>query len=85
MSNIFDEYTAVELRKIFNEPTDNWPESFCSYVNRELADSLLDIWLENHDDNDYRDEVRDIVENLTYGYKDDDGNEMLDFNPKENV
>jgi hypothetical protein len=77
--NIFDIYSASELRDIFRDPTDSWPESFCSYVNRELADSLLDGWLDNHSDKEYREEAREIIENLTYGYEDEDGNEMLEL------
>jgi predicted deacylase len=77
--NIFDIYSASELRDIFRDSTDSWPESFCSYVNRELAESLLDIWLDNHSDKEYREEVREIIENLTYGYEDENGNEMFEL------
>lgn len=83
MDNIFDEFTSAELRDIFRKPTEEWPEGFCEYVNNILSGQLLDAWLESHDDKDYREEVRRIVEDLTYGYKDDEGNELLEFN--ENV
>mgnify|MGYP006268317779 CR=1 FL=1 len=78
--SIFDDYTAAQLREIFREPTNSWPEDFLCFVNNELAGDLLDQWLESHDDKEYRDMVKDIIENLTYGYEDEDGNEMLEFN-----
>lgn len=80
--SIFDEYTAYGLRQIFQEK--HWPEEFRRWIHREIAYQLLDSWLENTDDESYRETVRSIVETMTYGYEDDDGNEMLDFNPKEN-
>jgi len=83
MNNIFDEYTAYQLRQIFQEK--HWPEEFRDWIHREIAYELLDSWLESVDDASYKEKVRCIIENMTYGYEDDDGNEMLDFNPKENV
>ena len=77
--NIFDSYSASELREIFREDTNSWPEEFCSHLNNMLANELLDEWLENHDDSKYREKIRDIVEDLTYGYEDDDGNELKEF------
>lgn len=77
--NIFDDYSAGELREIFREDTNSWPEDFCHYVNNQLADQLLDEWLDNHDDGQYRERIRDIIEDLTYGYEDDDGNELKEF------
>lgn len=76
---MFDEYTAAEMRDIFREPTENWPEEFCNYVHGIMANNLLDMWLGDHDDNEYREEVRSIIEEITYGYTDDDGNELLEF------
>jgi hypothetical protein len=76
---MFDEYTAAEMREIFREPTENWPEEFCNYVHGIMANNLLDMWLGDHDDNEYREEVRSIIEEITYGYTDDDGNELLEF------
>jgi len=81
MSNIFDTYNPWEMREIFRKPTEQWPEEFCKYVNRGLADKLLDEWLYSHEDSEYREEVRQIVEDTTYGYESDDGQEMLDFDP----
>lgn len=84
--DIFDEFTAAELREIFREPTENWPDDFCEYVNNIFASSLLDSWLENHTDEEYREEIRQYVEDLTYGYTDADGNVFheLDENVEEN-
>jgi len=79
--NIFDTYQPYELREIFRKPTNEWPEEFCLYVNIGLADKLLDEWLYAHSDEDYRDEVKQIVEDTTYGYESEDGQEMLDFDP----
>ena len=83
MDNVFDEFTVSELRQIFREPTDNWPEDFLNYVNNILASELLDMWLESHSDEEYREEVRQIVEELTYGYTDENGNVYYELN--ENV
>jgi hypothetical protein len=37
--------------------------------------------LETVTDEEYLERARDIIESETYGYEDDDGNELLDFNP----
>lgn len=79
MDNIFDDFSAAELREIFRKPTEHWPEDFCDYVHRLMADNLLDMWLGDHTDSEYREEVRGIVEEITYGYTDADGNELLEF------
>ncbi len=78
-NNIFDAYSAGEIREIFREDTNSWPEEFCSHLNNMLANELLDEWLENNDDSQYRARIRSIVEDLTYGYEDDDGNELKEF------
>lgn len=75
--NIFDNYSAYQLRQIFAET--EWPEDFKKWVHEEIAYELLDSWLSDIDDDIYRDRVRNIVEDMTYGYKDEDGKEMLDF------
>jgi len=77
--NIFDKYSAYELRQIYASPISDWPEPFKNWIHKEIAESLLDSWLENVDDNEYRDRVHEIVENMTYGYPDKNGNEMLDL------
>lgn len=77
MDNIFDIYSPYQLRQIFLEK--NWPEGFKKWVHEELAYELLDSWLSDVDEDIYRNRVRDIVENMTYGYEDENGNEMLDF------
>jgi hypothetical protein len=79
--NIFDDYTAEQIREIWREDTNSWPEDFCNHINRELAYDLLDDWLHSHDNDEYREKTRDIIENLTYGCEDGDGNELLEFNP----
>lgn len=82
---ILDTYSAYEVRDIWRDDTNSWPEDFILSVNDVLASDLLDQWLESHSDAEYRERVREIVEDETYGYEDEDGNEMLDFNPhKEN-
>jgi hypothetical protein len=82
---ILDTYSAYKVRDIWRDDTNSWPEDFILSVNDVLASDLLDQWLESHSDAEYRERVREIVEDETYGYEDEDGNEMLDFNPhKEN-
>ena len=78
-NNIFDAYSAGEIREIFREDTDLWPEEFCSHLDNMLANELLDEWIEHHDDSQYRARIRRIVEDLTYGYEDNDGNELKEF------
>lgn len=77
--NIFDKYSAYELRQIYASPINDWPKPFKKWIHEEIAESLLYYWLENVDDNEYRDRVHEIVENETYGYPDENGNEMLDL------
>lgn len=81
--DILNDFNPHELREIFRQPTEQWPEDFCNHVHRFFADNLLDMWLGDHDDNEYRDEIRSIIEEITYGYTDEHGNELLEFN--ENV
>lgn len=83
MDNIFDEFTAAELREIFRKPTEHWPEDFCNYVHGIMANNLLDMWLGDHSDSEYREEVRQIVEDFTYGYTDGHGNVFYELD--ENV
>lgn len=75
--NIFDDFTPYQLRQIFLEK--NWPEEFRDWIHKEIAYELLDSWLESVDDASYEERIRQIIENMTYGYEDEDGNEMLDF------
>lgn len=77
--DILNDFTPNELREIFRQPTEQWPEDFCNHVHRFLADNLLDMWLGDHDDNEYREEIRSIIEEITYGYTDEHGNELLEF------
>jgi len=79
--NIFDHYSPYQLRQIFVEK--EWPKDFLDAIHREIAYELLDSWLENVDDEAYNERVRNIIENLTYGYEDENGNEMTDFIPNE--
>lgn len=81
--DILNDFTPRELREIFRKPTEHWPEDFCNHVNRWFADFLLDMWLGDHTDEEYREEIRQIVEDITYGYTDEDGNELLEFD--ENI
>lgn len=74
---IFDEYSPYELRQIFQQK--HWPQEFKDAMHKEIAYELLDSWLESVDEETYNERVRGIIENMTYGYEDDDGNEMTDF------
>lgn len=80
MNNIFDKYTAQELRNIFIQ--DEWPEDFRKFVHEDIAYELLDSWLESVDDDIYKEKVRGIIEDITYGHQDENGNKMLDFEPE---
>lgn len=79
--NIFDEHTAYQLRQIFSEK--EWPKEFKDWIHEQIAYDLLDSWLETADEDTYKEKAREIVENTTYGYEDEDGEEMFDFYPEE--
>ena len=79
MSSIFDSYSPYQLRQIFREK--NWPEDFRNWINQEIATELLDSWLESVSEETYTDTVRNIIENMTFGYDDENGKEMLEFHP----
>lgn len=81
MSNIFDKYTATQLREIYTTPQEQWPEDFLHFIHDEIANELLDNWLEQSDMDEYMEKAREIVEDNTYGYQDENGNELLDFLP----
>lgn len=74
-----DHFSAGDLREMFKKPTNSWSEEYLEVVNQWLADELLDSFLESHDDQQYRERIKGIVEDMTYGYEDNDGKEMLDF------
>ena len=76
--SLFDNYSAFELRQIFLQK--HWPEDFRQAIHEEIAYELLDSWLESVDDDVYNERVRGIIETMTYGYEDENGHEMLDFN-----
>lgn len=77
MNNIFDHYTAYELRQIFKQKS--WPQEFKDAIHKEIAYELLDSWLESVDDDSYKERVRGIIERMTYGYEDENGQIMLEF------
>jgi hypothetical protein len=78
---IFDDYTPAQLREMYNDGIDTWPDDFRHWLHDQMASDLLDQWLETVTDEEYLERARDIIESETYGYEDDDGNELLDFNP----
>jgi hypothetical protein len=77
IDNIFDTYDPHQLRTIFKQK--EWPQEFSNFVNTHIAFELLENWLENIDDKTYKEKVRSIIESETYGYEDEYGNEMLEF------
>ena len=83
--NIYDDYTPAQLREEFMDGKDNggngWAEDFQNWINMQIADELLDNYLETVSTEDYIERAREIVEDFTWGYEDEDGKEMLEFNP----
>jgi hypothetical protein len=79
MSNIFDNYMAHELRSIYLDGMESWPDDFRHWLHDQMASDLLDQWLETVSDEEYMERAKDIIESETYGYDDKDGNEMLEF------
>lgn len=81
MDNIFDYYTAKEIRDMYRDGMDSWPDNFRHWMHDQMASDLLDQWLETVEDEEYMERARDIIESFTYGYEDDDGKEMLELEP----
>jgi hypothetical protein len=79
MSNIFDEYTAAQLREIYQEPFEDWPDDFRHFLHDEIAADFLEAWMEQCEEDEYMERVRQVIEDLTYGQEDDDGNIMKEF------
>lgn len=79
--SIFDTYTAEQLREIYSTPQEKWPEDFLHFIHDEIASELLDEWLEESDMDEYMEKAREIVEDVTHGLEDSDGNKLLDFLP----
>ena len=77
--DIFDNYAAYQLRKMYNNGIDAWPDDFRHWLHDVMAHDMLDQWLETVSDEEYLERAKDIIECETYGYEDEDGNEMLDF------
>jgi hypothetical protein len=78
--SIFDIYSAAELRDMYNDGMESWPDDFRHWLHDQMASDLLDQWLETVSDEEYLERAKDIIECETYGYEDEDGNEMLEFN-----
>ena len=79
MDDIFDVYDPHELRDMYNEGMESWPDNFRHWLHDQMANDLLDQWLETVSDEEYLEKAKDIIECETYGYEDEDGNEMLEF------
>jgi len=79
--NWSDLYTAGEMRQIVQQDSNYWPANFLGLVHKWFADELLDDWLENHSEDQYRDEIVRIVDEMTMTYEDNDG-EQLQLNFK---
>ena len=76
MANWTDLYTAGEMRQIVQQDSNRWPANFLGLVHSWFADELLDDWLNNHDEDQYRDEIARIVDEMTMGYNNDDGTQL---------
>lgn len=79
MSSIFDSYEPYELRNMYNDGMESWPDDFRHWIHDQMANDLLDQWLETVTDEEYMERAKDIIESETYGYEDENGDEMLDF------
>ena len=79
MDNIFDVYDPHELRDMYNDGMESWPDDFRHWLHDQMANDLLDQWLETVSDEEYLERAKDIIECETYGYEDENGNEMLEF------
>jgi len=79
--NWTDLYTAGEMRQIVQGDSNYWPANFLGLVHKWFADELLDDWLNNHSEDQYRDEIVRIVDEMTGGYEDNNG-EQLQLNFK---
>jgi hypothetical protein len=61
MSKIFDTYTAEQLREIYSTPQEKWPEDFLHFIHDEMANDLLDEYLETVDMDEYITRAGEIV------------------------
>jgi lambda repressor-like predicted transcriptional regulator len=59
---IFDIYTAEQLRDIYNTPQEIWPDHFLHFIHDEIANELLDNWLEQATMDEYMDKAEEIIE-----------------------
>lgn len=59
---IFDIYTAEQLREIYDSPQETWPEPFLHFIHDEIANELLDNWLEQADMDEYMEKAGEIIE-----------------------
>lgn len=61
MSKIFDTYTAEQLREIYSTPQEKWPEDFLHFIHDEMANDLLNEYLETADMDEYIERAGEIV------------------------
>ena len=58
---IFDIYTAEQLREIYETPQETWPEDFLHFIHDEMANDLLNEYLETADMDEYIARAGEIV------------------------
>ena len=61
MPDIFDKYTAHQIKEIYYTPQDTWPEDFLHWVHDEMANDLLNEYLDTADMDEYIERVGEIV------------------------
>jgi hypothetical protein len=61
MSDILDKYTAHELKEIYYTPQETWPEDFLHFIHDEMANDLLNEYLETADMDEYIERAGEIV------------------------
>ena len=61
MSDILDKYTTHELKEIYYTPQEKWPEDFLHFIHDEMANDLLNEYLETADMDEYIARAGEIV------------------------
>jgi hypothetical protein len=54
-------------------------DDFRHFLHDEIAADFLEAWMEQCEEDEYMERVRQVIEDLTYGQEDDDGNIMKEF------
>lgn len=58
---ILSYYTESQLKNFPNMEVSEWPDVFKQWVNMNLSFMLLQDWLQNHSDSEYKTKVAELI------------------------